>query len=348
MKKLVTIFILLNLTNVLGHYSNSKKGDFDLDRGYLQISDSLIVINPKSYKEIIVTYQADKGTPITFQDLNSKEFKLKSVGQEPSFLLSETPSLTNYSDAGNSQGYSYFRLRGIDQTRINISLDGVPLNEPEDQGAYFSNYPDILNSVDKFQIQRGVGTTKNGVASYGGSIQLFSPNLNDTSQTTLGVGFGTFNSLRAFGEYKSGIKEQKSIYIRASEISSDGYKYNSSNNSQSVFISSGLNFDKSLWKLNFLFGHQQNQLSWIGVSDSLIEIDRRTNANKNEKDQFSQCLVQIQNYYLIDKFSSVQSSVYFTFLKGNYDFNLNNFLGLPTTNELFNYDFQSNLLGFFS
>jgi iron complex outermembrane recepter protein len=314
----------------------------------LKAQDTLRLDTTKTLQEVIITYQADKLTPITFQTISSKDLKTKSTGQEPSFLLSETPSITNYSDAGNSQGYSYFRLRGIDQTRINMTLDGVPLNEPEDQGAYFSNYPDILNSVSKIQIQRGVGTSKNGVASYGGSVQLFSPNLYDSTKTTFGFGYGTFNSLRAFGEYNSGIKKHKAIYARASEVFSDGYKYNSSNNSQSVFISGGLFYDKSTWKLNLLIGHQQNQLAWLGVSDSLIEINRKTNANKNEKDQFTQCLAQLQNNWRPNNFSSIQSSVYYTFLNGNYDFNLNNFIGLPTTNELCNYAVQSNLIGLFS
>src|SRR5258706_3669671 len=74
-------------------------------------------------KEVVVTYQADKLTPVTFQNIGGKDLKAKSTGQEPSYLLSETPSITVYSDAGSTQGYSYFRMRGIDQTRINISLD---------------------------------------------------------------------------------------------------------------------------------------------------------------------------------------------------------------------------------
>lgn len=314
----------------------------------LVAQDTLQRDTTKTLLEVIITYQADKLTPITFQNISSNDLKTKSTGQEPSYLLSETPSITNYSDAGNSQGYSYFRLRGIDQTRINMTLDGVPLNEPEDQGSYFSNYPDILNSVSKIQIQRGVGTSKNGVASYGGSVQLFSPNLYDSSKTTFGLGYGSFNSLRAFGEYNSGIKNRKALYVRASQIYSDGYKYNSSNNSQSVFISGGLFHNKSTWKMNLLAGHQQNQLAWLGVSDSLISIDRQTNANKNERDQFTQCLAQLQNNWRPTNSSSVQSSIYYTFLKGNYDFNLNGFLGLPTTSELYNYAFQSNLMGFFS
>ncbi|MDW7694436.1 TonB-dependent receptor [Flammeovirgaceae bacterium SG7u.111] len=299
-------------------------------------------------QEVIITYQADKLTPLTYQNIDSKELKTKSTGQEPSFLLIETPSITNYSDAGSSQGYSYFRLRGVDQTRINITLDGVPLNEPEDQGAYFSNYPDIFNSVSKIQIQRGVGTSKNGIASYAGSVQLFSPNLYDSTKTTFGLGYGSFNSFRAFGEYNSGIKNKKAIYVRASQVYSDGYKYNSSNNSQSLFLSSGLFLDKSTWKFNLLAGQQKNELAWLGVSDSLISIDRRTNVNENERDRFFQSLAQIQNNWMISDFSSLQSSIYYTYLKGNYDFNLNSFLGLPSTEELYNYAFQSNLIGFFS
>jgi iron complex outermembrane receptor protein len=320
-----------------------------LSFGQLTAQDTLHIDSVKHLDEVVVTYQADKRTPVTFQNIYSKTIKEKSTGQEPSFLLSETPSITNYSDGGNSQGYSYYRIRGIDQTRINTTFDGMPMNEPEDQGAYFSNYPDILNSVSKIQIQRGVGTTKNGVASYGGSVQLFSPNLADTTKTTFGLGYGSFNSLRVFGEFNSGIKNKKALYVRASQIYSDGYKYHSSNNSQSVFFSGGLFYDKSIWKLNFLAGHQQNDMAWIGVSDSLIDIDRQTNANsKQEKDRFFQMLTQLQNSWQISRSSALQSSIYYTFLKGNYGFDYNNFSGLPSTDELYNYAFLSNFVGFFS
>ena len=299
-------------------------------------------------KEVVVTYQADKLTPVTFQNISGKDLKAKSTGQEPSYLLSETPSITVYSDAGSTQGYSYFRMRGIDQTRINISLDGVPLNEPEDQGAYFSNYPDIMNSVSKIQIQRGIGTSKNGVASYGGSVQLFSPNLFDSTYTTVGFGYGSFNSHRAFAEYNSGIKNKKAFYVRASQIYSDGYKYHSSNSSQSVFMSGDLIYDKSALKMNVLVGHQQNQLAWLGVPEALIEKDRRTNLDSNERDNFTQLLIQLQHVWHPNSTSSLQSSVYYTYLNGHYGYNENAYLGLPTTNELYNYAFLSNLIGLFS
>lgn len=186
---------------------------------------------------VIESYLAEDKTPVTYQDVDMEVIDSKNTGQEASFLLSETPSMTVYSDAGSYQGYSYFRLRGIDQTRINMTLDGVPLNEPEDQGVYFSNYPDFFNSVDQIQIQRGVGTSKNGTSSYAGSIQYTSPNLADSTYKTVGAGYGAFNTYRIFGEYNMGIKKNKGLYIRASHLNSDGYKDRSANNSQSVFYS---------------------------------------------------------------------------------------------------------------
>ncbi|MNJ86578.1 Vitamin B12 transporter BtuB [compost metagenome] len=288
-------------------------------------------------------------SPVTFQVLQGDDLKARSVGQEPSFLLAETPSVTNYSDGGNSQGYSYFRLRGIDQTRINMTLDGAPMNEPEDQGAYFSNYPDLFNSLDGVLITRGVGTSRHGVASYAGSIALFAPTFKDSMKTTIGLGYGSFNSYRIFGEYTSG-KRRRALYIRASQVASDGYKRHSSNNSQSVFLSSMFFGKKTEWKINALVGQQRNKLAWLGVSDSMLSIDRRTNLNENEKDRFFQSFIQLQNKYLFkNTYNSpvLSSSIYYTFLDGNYDFNMNSFLGLPGTDELYNYALRSNLLGAF-
>ena len=297
---------------------------------------------------LVITYQANSRTPVTFQNISGKTLDAKNIGQEPSFIFIETPSITAYSDAGNGQGYSYYRLRGMDQTRINTTLDGMPLNEPEDQGAYFSNYPDILNSISKIQFQRGVGTSRNGAASYAGSVALFSPDLSDSANTTFGVGYGSYNSLRVFGEHQSGIKNRKSFYVRASEEYTDGYKYHSSNHSQSIFMSGGLYYDKTTWKMNVMAGLQRNELAWLGVADSLIAKDRRTNANSNERDHFFQALLQLQNTWRPNRHSAVNSSIYYTALKGNYDFDVNNFLGIPSDGDMFNYAFRSGFLGFFT
>ncbi|TWV95140.1 TonB-dependent receptor [Chitinophaga pinensis] len=300
-------------------------------------------------KEVIVSYQAGSKTPVTYQNLDMKVLDEKNTGQEPSFLLSETPSVTVYSDAGNMQGYSYYRMRGMDQTRINTTLDGMPLNEPEDQGAYFSNYSDILNSISRLQIQRGVSTSKNGAASYAGSVQLFAPEAGETANTNLGVGYGSYNSFRIFAEHQTAIKNRKSLYVRASQVYTDGYKYHAFNNSQSVFVSGGLYYDKSTWKLNVMAGHQRNGMAWLAVADTLISKDRRSNANtKDEKDRFFQGLIQLQNSWRPTLHGTLTSSIYYTYLKGGYDFDLNNFLGMETDGNLFNYGFLSHFGGFFT
>lgn len=297
---------------------------------------------------ISADYLAEKITPITHQNLDEAYFEFKSIGQEPSFILSETPSMTVYSDAGSYQGYSYFRLRGIDQTRLNITLDGVPLNEPEDQGVYFSNYPDILTSVSNIQIQRGVGTSKNGAVSYGGSIQLSSPNLFKPKETTFSIGYGSYNSYRVFGEYNSGVNDGKGLYVRASHIHSDGYKERSANTSGSVFYTAGLFSEKHNLKLVGFAGNQKNEMAWLGVSQEEIDQNPRANANTNEDDNFTQSLTQLQHKLYISDRSTLSSSLFYNYLEGDYDFDLNNFLGLPSTDEMLNYAFKSNFLGAFS
>lgn len=305
-------------------------------------------IGSQELPEVTVgSYFADKKTPLSYQNIDMDLIESKNTGQEGSFLLSETPSITVYSDAGSSQGYSYFRLRGIDQTRINMTLDGVPLNEPEDQGVYFSNYPDFINSIDKIQIQRGVGTSKNGTSSYAGSIQYSSPNLLDSNYKQIGAGYGSFNTYRIFGEYNMGFKKNKGLYVRASHLNSDGFKDRSANNSQSVFYSGGIYKEKSVYKLTGFIGQQRNQMAWLGVSQEQINENPRANGNANEDDHFIQSLTQLQHTLYLTNSSTLKSSLYYNYLQGNYDFNFDNFLGLPLSGELYNYAFESHLTGLF-
>ncbi|SEW43507.1 iron complex outermembrane recepter protein [Chryseobacterium wanjuense] len=301
----------------------------------------------RDIQEVKIQSEAGRLQAVNFHNVDPAKSS-KNVGQEPSFLLSElVPSVTAYSDTGGNNGYSYYRIRGIDQTRINVSIDGAPMNEPEDQGSYFSNYPDIFNSFDKIQIQKGVGLSKNGTASYGGSIQLFSPDLKEKN-LEFGANYGSYNSLRVYGKYTSGIKNDMGIHVRLSEIYSDGYKYNSSNHGQSAFISGGIFKDKSIWKFNALMGNQRNQLAWLGVTQEQIEKDPRTNGNRDEKDQFFQTFLQVFNQTKLGESSSLQSSIHYTYLNGNYDFNWNNFIGLPENGEMYNYAFTSKFLGFYT
>jgi iron complex outermembrane receptor protein len=298
---------------------------------------------------IIQAYKADASMPVSYKNMDEAAINVQNTGQEPAQILSNMPSINAYSDAGNFQGYSYFRLRGMDQTRINMTLDGIPLNEPEDQGAYFSNYPDFFNSLQTIQVQRGVGTTSNGVASYAGSINFESVNTQGERSGELGMNYGSYNTYRAYGEFLSGVKKGKSLYIRASALGSDGYKYHSGNKSYSTFLSSELQKRNHHLKFVGFIGNQQNEMAWIGVSKAQINEDARTNGNASEEDDcFTQALVSLQDRWTLSDSWVLNSTVYYNVLDGNYDFDYNNYLGLTSTDEMYNYDFLHHFAGFIS
>ena len=142
----------------------------------------------------VIGIKADNRTPITKTNLERKDIDLLSnYYEELPLFLNKTPNITSSTDGGHNLGYTYFRLRGIDQTRINMTMNGIPLNELEDQGVYFSNYPDFLTSMNSVQIQRGVGTTSNGTSSYGGSIN-FEAKDGNIRNTSMNISGGSFNT----------------------------------------------------------------------------------------------------------------------------------------------------------
>jgi iron complex outermembrane receptor protein len=268
---------------------------------------------------VIEFYRANKNTPITYKNIDVKELDEKSVGQEPAFILNETPSVNVYSDAGNMVGYSYFRLRGIDQTRINMTWDGIPLNEGEDQGVYFNNYPDFFNSVSSIQIQRGIGISSNGVSSYGGSINFQSPTLFGDTSLQIGLDYGSYNSYRDYIEYSSGKRNNVGFYIRASSLRSDGYKEHSQHTSQSVLFSTGYMKGKHLLKLTGTIGHQENEMAWLGASKEQLENNPKYNSlytygSEMEKDNFTQSLMKLQHTFYISEKSKLSSTVYYNYL----------------------------------
>ncbi|NII24480.1 TonB-dependent receptor [Pseudoflavitalea sp. X16] len=302
-------------------------------------------------EEVVVTspFTPPASSPVTMSHISRKELERRNYGQEPSVLLSQTPSVTFYTDAGSSSGYSYFRIRGIDQTRINMSLNGVPLNEPEDQGVYFSNYPDFLESVSGVQVQRGAGFSKQGVAAYGGSLYFESVRFRDSAGGQVSAGYGSFNYYRLNGSINTGLNNKMGLYARGSHLHSDGYRDHSANTSSSVFINPGYWGEKhKVYVVSFL-GEQKNELAWIGAPMDSLQKNKRYNANGNQEyDRFLQAHVQVHHEWQLNSRNQLHSGVFYNYLDGNYDFDYNHFIGMPSTDELYNYAFRSNFTGVFS
>ena len=269
---------------------------------------------------IVMGIRGDKKTPITQKTISKKEITQFYQGQEIPILLDKTPSITSQTDGGHTQGYTYFRIRGIDQTRVNMTLNGVPLNEPEDQGVYTSNYPGFANVIQSVQVQRGVGTSSNGVASYGGSISFLSQSgINRGSEIDLG--YGSFNTKRLNYSNSTGLSRKNlSLFTNLSLYSSDGYRYNSGGKGYSLFMSGGYYKDLNILKFTAFTGMSTNQMAWLAVSEDDIKYDRKTNYNKGDADdKFNQTFAQLQWTKIVNKNSKFSSNLFYNRLDGSYD-----------------------------
>lgn len=237
--------------------------------------------------------RSDKKLPVTETTISKANIDQNYTGQEMPVILAKTPSITWYSDGGNYTGYSYLRLRGLDQTRVNFTLNGVPLNEPEDQGAYFSNYPDFLNSIGSIQIQRGVGISTNGSASFAGSVNMESPSLNDSAYTEINTSYGSYHTYRLSPEFNTGLlKNNWSFYGRYSNVGSNGFREHSGTKGQSFFFSGGYIGKKGILKFTSFNGNSKNEMAYLAVVDTTLKNNYRANSlTQDEKDEFKQSLL---------------------------------------------------------
>jgi iron complex outermembrane receptor protein len=280
---------------------------------------------------------ATENMPVNVLNLNRVDVEKTSYGQEFPYFISKTPSITYTSDAGSQNGYVYMRLRGLDQTRINATLNGVPLNEPEDEGAYFNNYVDFLNSVESVQIQKGVGTSTFGVTSYVGSIN-FTSLKNSELNSNIQFGAGSYNTKKGSIEYNTNLMNNWNMYLRYSQFQTDGYRDHSGNKSKSFFVSTNYITGKNILNYTSFYGKQRNQMAYLAASVNDIAINPKTNyLSSDERDDFDYYFNQVQ---YLTKYNNldISTSLYYIHLKGNYD------VAMP---DMYNFNLKSNLYGGF-
>lgn len=286
--------------------------------------------------------RSTKNTPVTQKTLFRSDIQKTYQGFEVSTFVNNTPNTTMSTDNGTPFGYTYFRIRGIDQTRINITLNGVPLNEPEDQGVFFSNYPNFLDNIQSAEIQRGVGTSTNGVSSFAGSINFISPNGVDKGGN-IRYTSGSFNSTKISSSYSTGLSSKKlALYTSASIYQTDGYRYGSGGNGKSLFLSGGYYGENNKVKFTSFVGNSRNGMAWQPVSEDELDIDPKTNYNRNDAwDNFTQTFVQLEYSSKINLKSNLTTSVFYNKLNGGYDY-LTSYFGSNGQRNLF---LESNFYG---
>ena len=314
-------------------------------------------------EEVAITaVRATENVPVPKTNLSKKEIDEVYVGQHPIFLLEKaTPGLYSYSESGTSlANYGQLRLRGINQERINFTLNGVPLNDMIDQGVFFSNFTDVSSNFESIQVQRGMGTSTNGVSSYGGSINFESLNLrNKEAFTQLQLGGGSFSTFRGNVQHFTGINEKGwGVMAGISALTSQGFRDNTDSDAFSFFTTGGYYGDRDLLKFTFFISRNQNGLGYQTIEESLLAQNRTINLlNENDRDEAIQFLGQLQyNRILSDQWTFGATAYYgganirefiFAFPDENGTLNAINF---PLQNDhvggILNFSYAANNLDF--
>ena len=280
--------------------------------------------------EVDILKSLERFTPVTFENINRKEVETKYWMQDLPMFLNGSTSINSYSESGASLGYSYLSIRGFDQRRISILINGIPQNDPEDHQVYWNDISDITASVENIQIQRGIGTALYGSSAIGGVVNV--QTLDYFKQKFLNVsgGYGNYNSQRYSIEYSSGLlKNDFAVYGKATRILTDGYRDLSWSDYWSYFLSAGKLIGKSsVLKFNFFGSPMQNHLAYLGVDKAYLDgdvtgdiyTDRKYNylTYPDETDNYFQphyeLVYNIQpsaNLYISNTFSYIRGEGYF-------------------------------------
>ena len=199
--------------------------------GIGQIQDPFLSSMNLSLNEVsIVATRAGNNTPTTFQTISKEELNKNNLGQDLPFLLDNTPSAVTTSDAGAGVGYTGIRIRGSDNTRVNVTLNGIPVNDAESQNTFFVDLPDLASSAQSIQIQRGVGSSTNGGSAFGATVSMQTQSPSESPFVEANVSGGSFNTFKLNGKIGTGVRKGFFFEGSASWITSDGYIQRASSN----------------------------------------------------------------------------------------------------------------------
>lgn len=233
--------------------------------------------------EINAVRASDK-MPIAKTNLSKEQIEKNNIGQDLPFILNQTPSIVVNADAGNGIGYTGMRIRGTDATRINITLNGIPFNDAESQGSFLVNVPDIASSAGSIQVQRGVGTSTNGVGSFGGSINLGTNDINKEKYLELNSTAGSYHSFKNTLKFGTGIFGKHFTFDgRLSQVQSEGYVDRADSRLQSFYGSLAWITQNNSIRFNAFTGKERTYQAWYGVDSATLANNRTYNSAGTEK-----------------------------------------------------------------
>jgi len=287
-------------------------------------------------------------SPITYSNLSNEEIEDRNLGQDIPVLMSYMPNVVTTTDAGAGVGYTGIRVRGSDATRVNVTINGIPYNDSESQGAFWVNLGDFASSVENLQLQRGVGTSTNGAGAFGASINILTDSYKEEAQGEIANSIGSYNTFKHTVKFSTGlINDHWAFAGRASKIRSDGYIDRASSDLKSYFLQGTFVDDNTLVKALTFGGSERTYQAWYGIDKETLEEDRTfnpagiyTDENGNTKYYDNQTDNYKQDHYQLlwnqdyDSNWSSNIALHYTYGRGFYeeyneDADLAEF-GLPT------------------
>ncbi len=306
------------------------------------VYNNVVMLEPAiltSQTVLVKSSIAKKGeTPVTFSKLDRAELEETYINQDIPELLSYTPSTTFYSEGGAGLGYNYISIRGFDQRRISVAINGIPQNDPEDHNVYWLDFPDLLASAELIQVQRGAGAGVIGYPSIGGSINIITSPFSNEPKTELDVKAGSFNTRKYTAAFSSGLVNNKySVYAKLSHLLSDGYRDRNWVDMKSYHLSA-VRYDENVTTQINLFGgpiadglvytglpksfvkdrdkRKINYGSWWVGADGVEGVERRA----DEIENFSQPHYELLNEFNVSDEVTINSALFLIVGKGFFDF----------------------------
>ena len=271
---------------------------------------------------VVQSIRVKYSSPISHSNISKAELSLRNLGQDLPILLNFLPSIITTSDAGNGVGYTGIRIRGVSPQSTNITINGIPFNDPESHGTYWVNLPDFTSSIESLQVQRGVGTSTNGSGAFGASVNILTDAVSQNAYTEISNSVGSYNTFKHTVKFSTGkINDAFEISGRLSKIDSDGYIERAFSDLKSYFLQGSYVHGNTFIKALTFGGHEKTYQSWFGVTKEQILENRRQNpyTYKNEIDNYKQDHYQFHWNEKINDRWSTNIGLNYTYGRGYFE-----------------------------
>lgn len=344
-------------------FKNIKEGPYQLNISYMGYEKQMqevkvtgdqtldIVLkqdNILSEEVLVSATRAKENSPVAFVTVDKLTIESQNMGQDIPYLLGLTPSFVATSDAGTGVGYTNFRIRGTDLNRINVTVNGIPMNDAESHGTWWVDVPDLASSTDNIQVQRGVGTSTNGAAAFGASINLQTTTINKDAFAQYSSTAGSYGTMKNSVGVGTGLLNGKFTFdARLSKVSSDGFIDRAASDLKSFYVSGGYFTANTILKVNVFSGLEDTYQAWNGVPSVRLnndaagmkryanhylytqkQVDEMKNSDsrtynfytyENQVDYYQQNHYQLLFSHQLNELFSFNASLFYTGGKGYYE-----------------------------